>query len=76
MGRKSKKKKAKKISAKKERYAKFRKEKNATIDITMPELSPEQNKQKQEDEMKIGRFLRFNKNPPQKELKEKLLKRK
>ena len=76
MGRKSKKKKAKKISAKKERYAKFRKEKNATIDITMPELTPEQNKQKQEAEIMIGRFLRFNKNPPLKELKEKRLKRK
>ncbi|MBI2134654.1 hypothetical protein HYU09_01570 [Candidatus Woesearchaeota archaeon] len=75
MGRKSKKKKAKKISMKKEKYLKFRKEKNTAIDITMPELTPEQNKQKQEDEMKIGRFLRFNKNPPQKELKEKMLKR-
>ena len=76
MGRKSKKKKAKKISAKKERYAKFRKEKNASLDISMPELSSEQNKQKQEAEIMIGRFLRFNKNPPLKELKEKRLKRK
>ena len=75
MSKKSKKKKVKKISAKKERYAKFRKEKNATIDITMPELSPEQAKQKQEAEMMISRFMRFNKNPPLKELKEKLLKR-
>ena len=65
------KKKAKKISAKKEKYAKFRKEKPGTMDLTMPDLSPEQSKQKQEDEMSINKFLRFNKNKPVLSLKDK-----
>ena len=76
MSKKSKKKKVKKISAKIERYAKFRKDKSVSLDLTMPDLTPEQFKQKQEAELKISRFLRFNRNPPTKELKEKRLKRK
>ena len=76
MSKKSKKKKVKKISAKKERYAKFRKDKDASFDLTMPDLTPEQFKQKQEAEINISRFLRFNRNLPTKELKEKRLKRK
>jgi len=76
MGKKSKKKKAKKVSAKRERYSKFRKERTASLDITMPELTPEQAKEKQDAEIRISRFLRFNKNPPLKELKERMLKRK
>ena len=66
-----KKKKEKKISAKKEKYAKFRKEKPATMDVSMPDLTPEQQKQKQGDELTIGRFLRFGKNRPVKEIKDK-----
>ncbi|MBW2982186.1 hypothetical protein KY343_04875 [Candidatus Woesearchaeota archaeon] len=62
MGKKNKK--AKKVSAKRERYAKFRKEKPASVDITMPDLSDDQIKQKREDEEKINRFLRFNRNRP------------
>ena len=76
MSKKSKKKKVKKISAKKERYAKFRKDKSVSFDLTMPDLTPEQFKQKQEAEINISRFLRFNRNLPTKELKEKRLKRK
>ena len=68
MGRKKNKKKQKKISVKKERYAKFRKEKPATLDITMPDITSEQQKQKQDDEMKLGRFLRFNKKAPPHEI--------
>lgn len=67
MGRKNKNK-PKKVSAKKEKYAKFRKEKPASVDITMPELSDEQIRQKREDEEKINRFLRFNRNRPTKEI--------
>jgi len=66
MGKKNKK--PKKISAKKERYAKFRKEKPASVDITMPDLTDEQIKQKREDEEKINRFLRFSRNKPTKEI--------
>jgi len=67
----NKKKKVKKISAKKEKYAKFRKEKPGAMDLTMPDLSAEAAKQKQEDEKKINLFLRFSKNPPTKDLKDK-----
>jgi|TARA_B100002003_G_C13935347_1_gene454219 hypothetical protein len=65
------KKKAKKISAKKEKYAKFRKDKPSTMDLTMPDLSTEEAKQKQDDEMSINKFLRFNKNKPVLSLKDK-----
>jgi hypothetical protein len=65
------KKKAKKISAKKEKYAKFRKEKPSTMDVSMPDLSSDENKQKQDDELKINKFLRFSKNRPVLSLKEK-----
>jgi hypothetical protein len=65
------KKKVKKISAKKEKYAKFRKEKPGTMDLTMPDLSTEEAKQKQDDEMSINKFLRFNKNKPVLSLKDK-----
>ena len=71
MSKKKNKKKVKKVSAKKEKYAKFRKEKPAILDITMPELTPEQQKQKQEDESNIDRYLRFNKNSPPKEINQR-----
>ena len=76
MGGKKNKNKKKKVSAKKEKYAKFRKDKPGTLDISMPDLSPEQVKQKREDESKIDRFLKFNKNKPTKEIKDRKLKRK
>lgn len=56
MGKKDK---PKKISAKKEKYAKFRKEKPATVTLAMPELTPEQQKFKQEAEFQLGRFMKF-----------------
>ncbi|MEA3430745.1 MAG: hypothetical protein U9R08_05710 [Nanoarchaeota archaeon] len=60
--------KKKKISAKKEKYAKFRKEKPAAPDISMPDLSQDEQKQKQNDELKINKYLRFSKNSPTKEI--------
>ena len=71
MGKKSKKKKAKKVSAKKEKYLKFHKEKQTTFDIKIPDLTPEQQKQRQIDEITISRFLRFSKNPPRPEIRDK-----
>jgi hypothetical protein len=71
-----KRKKQKKINAKRERYAKFHKEKSGTPDISMPDLSDEQRKAKLEAEEKIGRFLRFSKNPPTKEIVERKMKSK
>ena len=75
MSKKSKKK-EKKISAKALRYAKFQKEKPGTVDITMPDLTEEQNKQKQEDQDRIDMFLRRNRNPPTKELSERRMRSK
>jgi len=70
MGKKSKKK-TKKVSAKKEKYAKFRKEKPGVINIDMPDLDDGQMKQKRTDEEKIGKYLRFNRNKPPKEVIER-----
>ena len=75
MSKKSKKK-QKKVSAKTLRYAKFQKEKPGTVDLTMPDLSEEQNKQKQEDQDRIDRFLRNNRNPPTKEVSERRMRSK
>lgn len=75
MGKKSKNK-PKKVSVKKERYAKFRKDKPGALNISMPDLSEEQVKQKREDENKIDRFLRFSRNPPTKEIVERRTKSK
>ncbi|MBT7902724.1 hypothetical protein HN587_02600 [Candidatus Woesearchaeota archaeon] len=69
-------KKPKKVSAKKEKYAKFKKEKPGTLDISMPDLTTDEAKQKQLDETKIDRFLKFNRNPPVLSLKERKLKNK
>lgn len=63
-------KKPKKVSAKKEKYLKFRKDKPATMDVSMPELSEEQMRQKREDEALIEKFLKFNKKRPEKEIKD------
>ena len=67
MGKKNKNK-PKKISVKKERYAKFRKDKPGTLNIAMPDLTEEQQKQKRDDDLKVDRFLRFSKNPHPKEV--------
>lgn len=75
MSKKSKKK-EKKISAKAIRYAKFQKDKPGTLDLTMPELSEEQNKQKQADQDRIDMFLARNRNPPTQELSERRMRSK
>lgn len=74
MGKKNKNKK-KKVNPKKEKYAKFRKDK-PSIAFTPPDLTPEQQKQKQEDERSIDSFLRYNKNPPTKEISERKMRSK
>lgn len=75
MGKKSKKK-SKKVNAKKEKYTKFKKDKPAALDVNMPDLDTDQMKQKQLDETKIDRFLRFSRNPPTKEIVERKMKSK
>ena len=75
MGRKNKNK-QKKPNPKRERYAKFHKEKSAVLDVSMPDLTSEQQAQKREDEDKYGRFLRYARNPPSKEVVERRMKSK
>ncbi|MFH1182017.1 MAG: hypothetical protein V1702_03595 [Candidatus Woesearchaeota archaeon] len=75
MSKKSKNKK-KKVNAKRERYAKFKKEKPAVLSLTMPELTPEQMKAKQEDERRIDFFLSHSRNPPTQENNERRMKSK
>ena len=60
MGKKNKNKK-KKVNPKRERYAKFKKEQPSIMTYNPPDLTPEQQKQKQEDERTIGLFWRYNK---------------
>jgi len=68
MGRKDK---PKKISAKKERYAKFRKEKPTMLTMTSPELTEEQIKERRQDEQRIGDFWRNYRRPPQRFVSER-----
>ena len=56
----SRKKKAKKPNPKKEKYAKFRKEKPDNNTFEAPDITPEQQKQRKQDEINIGNFLRYN----------------
>lgn len=63
------KKKEKKMSAKKEKYVKFaNKEKPGTLDLSFPDLDDEQTDMKRQDETKIDKHLRFNRNFPTKEI--------
>lgn len=64
MGKKKNKNKKKEVNAKKERYAKFRKERPSTMTFITPDITPEQQKQRQEDENNIGLFWRYNKRRP------------
>ena len=73
MGRR---KKEKKISAKTLRYAKFHKDKPAVVDIAIPDLTEEANKQRHLDQDRIDRFLRQNRNAPTKEISERRMRSK
>ena len=68
MGRKNK---PKKISAKKERYMKFRKEKPTMMTVAPPELTEEQVKERRLDEQRIGEFWRSYRRPPQRFVSER-----
>ena len=73
MGRKDK---PKKISAKKERYIKFRKEKPSTLTIAPPDLTEEQIKERRFDEQRIGDFWRHYRRPPERFVNERKAKSK
>ena len=68
MGRKDK---PKKISAKKERYMKFRKEKPSMMTVAPPELTEEQIKERRLDEQRIGEFWLHYRRPPQRFVSER-----
>ncbi|MBI2557952.1 hypothetical protein HYW20_01410 [Candidatus Woesearchaeota archaeon] len=63
--------KPKKISAKKERYAKFRKEKPSTLTIAPPDLTEDQAKERRLDEQRISDFWRHYRRPPEKFVNER-----
>ena len=73
MGRKDK---PKKVSAKKERYLKFRKEKPTALIVAPPDLTEEQLKERRLDEQKIGEFWRYYRRPPEKFVSERKAKSK
>lgn len=68
--------KPKKISAKKERYSKFRKEKPSSMTFAMPELSEEQVVERRQDEQRISMFWRSYRRPPQRFVSERKAKSK
>ena len=68
MGRKDK---PKKISAKKERYMKFRKEKPSVLTISPPDLTEEQVKERKYDDQRISDFWRHYRRPPEKFVNER-----
>lgn len=74
MGRK--KDKAKKISVKKERYLKFRKEKPSSMTVAMPDLSEDQVQEKRVDQQRIDNFWRSYRRPPQRFVNERKAKSK
>lgn len=71
MGKKKNKNRAKKVSVKKERYAKFRKEKPTMLTMAPPELTEEQIKERRQDEQRIGEFWRNYRRPPQRFVSER-----
>lgn len=69
-------KKQKKVSAKKLKYEKFHKEKPSVLDISMPDLSQEEQTHKQVDEGAINMFLRNRVRVPEKHISERKAKSK
>lgn len=68
--------KPKKVSAKKERYSKFRKDKPSSMTFAMPELSEEQVVERKQDEQRISMFWRGYRRPPQRFVSERKAKSK
>lgn len=75
MGKKKEKKK-KKINPRKERYAKFHKDKPSALDISMPDLEPEEQKMVKQDEGQITTYLKRRIRVPEKYISERKAKSK
>ena len=72
MSKKKNKNKSKKVSVKKERYSKFRKEKPSAMVFTSPESLPEEIiQQRKQDEQRINDFWRHYRRPPQRFIRER-----
>ena len=71
MGKKKNKNKTKKVSIKKERYAKFRKEKPTNMTVAMPDLPEEIVQTRRQDEQRISDFWRHYRRPPEKFVRER-----
>jgi len=72
MSKKKNKNKTKKISAKKERYLKFRKEKPSALVFTQsPNISDDEVQQRRVDEQRIDNFWRSYRRPPQRFVNER-----
>ena len=76
MGKKKNKNKVKKTNPKKERYAKFRKEKTTTMTFTTPDLSDDQAVLRRQDEQKIDGFWKTYRRPPPRFISERKAKSK
>lgn len=71
MGKKKNKHKTKKVSAKKERYAKFRKEKPTMLTMAPPDLTEEQIRERRMDEQRIVEFWRHHRRSPERFIRER-----
>lgn len=71
MGKKKNKNKTKKVSVKKERYAKFRKEKPTMLTMAPPDLTQEQVKERMADEQRINDFWRHHRRTPERFVRER-----
>jgi len=72
MGKKKNKKKAKKVSLKRERYTKFRKEKPSALVFAPPERLPEEViQERRQDEQRIENFWRRYRRPPERYIRER-----
>ena len=72
----NKKKKTKKPNPKREKYAKFRKDKATNMTFSVPDLSNNQMKDRVVDETKVEKFWKFRRSPPRKEVRDRKLKSK
>lgn len=66
-----KKKKAKRVNPKRERYAKFRKDKPSSMTYSVPDLPEEQIAQRREDEKKVEGFWRYYRRTPERFVNER-----
>ncbi len=71
MGKKKNKNKAKRINPKKERYAKFRKEKPSSMTVFMPDQTEDDTNLRRQDEQRISNFWRHYRRPPERFIRER-----